>query len=585
MFHQLLAPVAGNLGLSFVAAILPVLAVLLLLGVLRRPGWQAALAGLAVGLIIAIAIWKMPVGLAFNSVLAGAVFALWPVMWIVLNALLLYNIAVESGRFDAFRAWLINHVPNDRRVVLLVIGFCFGALLEGISGFGTPVAITSSLLILVGFPALEALVFVLIFNTAPVAFGALGVPITVLGAVTGLPAHTLGAMVGRQLPVIALLLPFYVIALYGGLRSLKALWPLLLVAGASFAVSQFISSNYLDYALTDVFSALGSLACTLLFLQVWHPAKDPEFAISDAAEKEATTAKPVAPWQGWIPWIIVSAVVIVWTRCAVATIGQHAIHWPGLDKAISITLYNNKPYAAIWAFQPLATGTAILVAAIITALVIGLPVRNFFACIGHTIRQAWIAVVTVMLILGLAYLMNYSGMAYTLGKAVASTGGTLRAALAIPRLGRRAALRQRHVGKRALRQSSGGRGAATQPQPDPVRGDQFVRWRDRQDGFAAEYRDRRRRHEAEGPRGCGLRPHLLAQHRLDDRARPAGRDPAVRHPLDHPSGRSWTLTRNNPGVWRGLTLPRAAAYTAGRCGALSFLSGRPYDIAQATGAE
>jgi lactate permease len=422
VFHQLLAPVAGNLGLSFLVGILPVLAVLVLLGLLRRPGWQAALAGLAVGLIIAIAVWQMPVNLAVNSVVNGAVFALWPVMWIVLNALLLYNIAVESGRFDAFRAWLINHVPQDRRVVLVVIGFCFGCLLEGISGFGTPVAITSSLLILVGFPALEALVFVLIFNTAPVAFGALGAPITALGGVTGLPAHTLGAMVGRQLPVIALLLPFYVIALYGGLRSLKALWPLLLVAGGSFAVSQFISSNYLDYALTDVFSALGSLACTLLFLQVWQPAPDPEFAISDAAEKEVTTAPVVSPWQGWLPWLIVSAVVIIWTHFGFALFGQKLIHWPGLDKAIAITLYNNKPYAAVWTFQPLATGTAILLAALITALAVGLSINRFFACIGHTIRQAWIAVVTVMLIIGLAYLMNYSGMAYTLGKAVASTG-------------------------------------------------------------------------------------------------------------------------------------------------------------------
>jgi lactate permease len=422
VFHQLLAPVGDSLGLSFIAAMLPVLTVLILLGLLRRPGWQAALAGLIVGLVVAIGLWRMPAGLALNSIAAGAVFAFLPVMWIVLNALLLYNIAVESGRFDAFRAWIINHVPNDRRVVLVVIGFCFGCLLEGISGFGTPVAITSSLLILVGFPALEALVFVLIFNTAPVAFGALGTPVTVLGAVTNLPAHTLGAMVGRQLPVIALLLPFYVIALYGGLRSLKALWPLLLVAGASFAVSQFISSNYLDYALTDVFSALGSLVCTLLFLQVWKPAPDAEFAIGDAAEHEATKAQPIAPWQGWIPWLIVSAVVIIWTRFNVALVGQKKIPWPGLDKAIAITLYNGKPYAAIWTFQPLGTGTAILIAAIITALVIGLSPRNFVTCIGHTIRQAWIAVVTVMLILGLAYLMNYSGMAYSLGKAVASTG-------------------------------------------------------------------------------------------------------------------------------------------------------------------
>ena len=210
MFKQLLTPVAGSLPLSFIVAALPVAAVLVLLGIMRRPAWQASLAGLVVGLIIAIAVWDFPASLAFNSVAAGVVFALWPVMWIVVNALLLYNIAVESRRFDAFRAWVLNHLPNDRRVVLVVIGFCFGALLEGIAGFGTPVAITSSLLILVGFPALEALVFTLIFNTAPVAFGALGVPVTTLGAVTGLPAGTLGAMIGRQLPFIALLLPFYV---------------------------------------------------------------------------------------------------------------------------------------------------------------------------------------------------------------------------------------------------------------------------------------------------------------------------------------------------------------------------------------
>jgi len=171
MFHQLLTPVGDSLGLSFLVAVLPVLAVLLLLGVLRRPAWQAALAGLIVGLIIAVFPWRMPIGLALHSTLCGATFALWPVMWIVINALLLYNIAVRSGRFDAFRTWVVTHLPNDRRVVLVVVGFCFGALLEGIAGFGTPVAITSSLLILVGYPALEALVFVLIFNTAPVAFG------------------------------------------------------------------------------------------------------------------------------------------------------------------------------------------------------------------------------------------------------------------------------------------------------------------------------------------------------------------------------------------------------------------------------
>src|ERR1700676_4715092 len=281
MFPQLLTPVGNSLGLSFLVAILPVLTVLILLGVFRRPAWQAALAGLIVGIIVAVGPWQMPIQLALHSVLNGATFAMWPVMWIVLNALLLYNIAVRSGRFDAFRAWVITHLPNDRRVVLVVVGFCFGALLEGIAGFGTPVAITSSLLILIGFPSLEALVFVLIFNTAPVAFGALGAPVTVLGAVTGLPAPRLAGISGRKLPVIALILPFYVMALYGGRRSVRALWPVLLVAGGSFAIAQFLASNFIDYTLTDVLSSLGSLITTLLFLRIWRPAPDPAFMIKD----------------------------------------------------------------------------------------------------------------------------------------------------------------------------------------------------------------------------------------------------------------------------------------------------------------
>ena len=421
MFHQLLTPVADSLPLSFIVAALPVLTVLVLLGVLRRPAWQSSLAGLVVGLILAIAVWGLPASLAVNSIANGVVFALWPVMWIVVNALLLYNIAVESKRFDAFRAWVLNHLPNDRRVVLVVIGFCFGALLEGIAGFGTPVAITSSLLILVGFPALEALVFVLIFNTAPVAFGALGVPVTVLGAVTGLPAPVLGAMVGRQLPFVALILPFYVMALYGGVRTLRALWPVLLVAGGSFALCQFVTSNFINYALTDVFSSLGSLIVTLLFLQVWKPKPDAEFAVRGQADL-VHARSDVGPWQGWVPWLIVTVVVILWTTFNIAANGQKAIPWPGLDKAIAITLYNDKPYAAVWTFEPLATGTAILLSAIVTAAVVGLGVADFLRCVLKTVEQVWIAVLTVCLIIALAYLMNYSGMAYTLGLGASSVG-------------------------------------------------------------------------------------------------------------------------------------------------------------------
>ena len=328
MFQQLMTPVAGSLGLSFIVASLPILAVLVGLGVLRRPAWEASLGGLVVAFVIAVVVWGLPVGLAVRAAINGAVFALWPVMWIVVNAMLLYNIAVTSGRFDAFRRWTLEHLPNDRRVVLVAIGFCFGALLEGVAGFGTPVAITSSLLILVGFPPLEALVFVLIFNTAPVAFGALGVPVTVLGAVTNLPAATLGAMVGRQLPFMAVLLPFYVMFIYGGMRSLRAIWPVLLVAGGSFALCQFVTSNYIDYTLTDVLASLGSLIVTLGFLRVWKPAPDPEFAIAKHAI-DARAANDVPVWQGWLPWIIVAAVVILWTSLKIFLIGRISIPWPG----------------------------------------------------------------------------------------------------------------------------------------------------------------------------------------------------------------------------------------------------------------
>jgi len=423
MFHQLLTPVGDSLTLSFFVAILPIATVLVLLGILRRPAWQAALAGLIVGLILAITVWGLPAPIAFAAASNGAVFALWPVMWIVINALFVYNIAVSSGRFDAFRAWIVKHLPNDRRIVLIVIAFCFGALLEGVAGFGTPVAITSSLLIMCGFPALEAIVFVLIFNTTPVAFGALGTPVTVLAQVTGLPAPALAAMIGRQLPIMAVILPFYVMALYGGWRSIRSLWPVLAVAGVSFGLAQFGASNYLDYTLTDAFAALTSLAVTLLFLQVWRPAPSSEFAIAHSStEKQSPITKDVPAWQGWMPWLIVTATVIVWTYFKVAAKGQYAIPWPNLDKVVAITLYNDKPYAAVWTFQPLATGTAILLAAFIVALLVRLPFTELLQCAVRTVRQIWQAVVTVMFIVALAYVMNYSGLAYTLGLAVSSTG-------------------------------------------------------------------------------------------------------------------------------------------------------------------
>jgi lactate permease len=274
-------------------------------------------------------------------------------------------------------------------------------------------------LILLGFPTLEALTFTLIFNTAPVAFGALGVPITVLGAVTHLPSDQLARMVGRQLPFFAFLLPFYVIAVYAGFRNMLRVWPVLLVSGASFALTQFIASNYVNYSLTDVLSSMVSLILTIAFLRIWRPAADPKFAIN--IDRVGEVRGKIGAAQGWYPWIIVSVVVIVWTVAKVFTIGDVKVPWPGLHNAVFITLYNT-PYAAIWDFQPLATGTAILVAALITAVVVGLSAREFGKAIGDTWVQTRIAILTVATIVGLAYLMNYSGLTYTLGRGVASVG-------------------------------------------------------------------------------------------------------------------------------------------------------------------
>ncbi|MBW6530303.1 L-lactate permease [Sphingomonas sp. RRHST34] len=418
MFHQQVTPVAGALLPSFLVAALPIATVLLLLGVLRRPAWQASLAGLAVALLLAVMVWRLPTGLALNSVAAGATFAAWPVMWIVLNALLLYNVAVASGSFAAFSAWMVRHLPNDRRVALIVIGFSFGCLLEGVAGFGTPIAITSALLVTLGFPAVEAIVFTLMFNTAPVAFGALGSPIITLGAVTQLHDVALGAMVGRQLPLIALLLPFYVIAVYGGVRAVRGVWPVLLVAGGSFATMQFVSSNFLGYALTDVLSSLASLICTLVFVKLWRFAPDPAFALRPAEDLPAAAG---AGLKGWLPWIVLSVTVILWVHLKVSALGEFKLDWPGLHEAIFITTYG-KAYAAVWSFQPLATGTAILVATIITALLVRLTRAQLAAAARQTLRQIRLPLATTMTIVGLAYLMNYSGMAYTLGVGVASVG-------------------------------------------------------------------------------------------------------------------------------------------------------------------
>jgi lactate permease len=422
MFHQLLTPIAGNLGLSCATAFVPVLVVMVLMGVLRRPAWQASLWGLVAGVLLAVTVWRMPLPIALSSVAAGATFAVWPVMWIVFNALLLYNISVRAGLFSAFRDWMLEHLPRDKRIILIVIGFSFGSLLEGVAGSGAPIAITGALLVAMGFAPLDAIVYALIFNTAPVAFGALGSPITTLAAVTQIPDVTLGAMVGRQVPFIAPLLPFYVMIAYGGLKSVRALWPVLLVSGGSFAIAQFVCSNYLSYALTDVIAGLTSLILTIAFLKAWRPAPDPRFAPSHSPVAIAAADRPTRPlWQGWIPWVIVSVVVIAWMSLGINHIGEIQIHWPGLHNAVFITAYG-APYPAVWTFQPLATGTAILTASLVTALTMRIAPADLWAATAAAAKQARLPLATITLIVGLAYLLNYAGMSYTLGLGLASVG-------------------------------------------------------------------------------------------------------------------------------------------------------------------
>ncbi len=433
-----------------------------------------------------------------------------------INALLLYNVAVVSGRFDAFRDWVLASLPNDRRVVLVVIGFCFGALLEGISGFGTPVAITSSLLILVGYPPLEALTFTLIFNTAPVAFGALGVPVTVLGVVTHLPDTALGAMIGRQLPIMALILPFYVMAMYGGRRSVAALWPMLLVAGGSFGLAQFAASNLIDYRLTDVLSSMVSLIATIGFLQVWQPAPDPVYAINAGV---LHTPGKLSGWQGWLPWIVVSVIVILWTHFKVFLTADQKFSWPGLNNAVAITLYGDRPYAAVWDFQPLATGTAILLAAIVTAALVrrragALPRLRRHHAAPDQARDPHRGADRGA---GLRDELLGHDLHSRPGRGVGRAG--VPAGVRLPRLGRGVPVRLRHLRQRPVRQPAGRGRQSARAQPAADRGDQLVGRRDGQDDLAAEHRHRRVRHQPARPGGRGARPHLLAQHRAHPAAR------------------------------------------------------------------
>lgn len=412
-----------HISLSALAAAAPLALLLVLMGGLRKSSYASAAWGLLASLVIAVTVWGMPLKLASVSVAYGAVYALWPVMWIVFTALWLYNLAVDTGKFELLRCWMAEHASGDLRIQAILVAFCFGALLEGTAGFGTPVAVTAFLLVGLGFAANRAVTVALIANTAPVAFGAIGIPIVALSGVTGLPLAKLSAMVGRQLPFLSLFIPMYLIWVVAGRKGLRGAWPAAAVGGGSFAVAQFIVSNTWGPYAADIIASLASIVALVLLLHFWRP-RDEKPAKSILLSAEAPVSQ--SGWRdgaaAWTPWVLLAAVMILWSSLRLFRTARLAVPVPWLQNAVFITLYH-KPYAAIYSFEPLAAGTAALVATLITALILRASPRLLLKSGLTTVRQLLLPGLTVVLIVALAYLYNYSGMAYTLGAALAALGG------------------------------------------------------------------------------------------------------------------------------------------------------------------
>jgi len=470
MFTQQLAPVAGSLTASALIALLPLITIFILLGVFRIKAHFAGLASLAVAVIVAIVAFKMPVGLALLSGTEGAVFGLFPIMWIVFNALWVYQLTVVSGRFADLRE-SFNLISADPRIMAVLIAFCFGGLLEALAGFGAPVAITGVMLMAIGFSPFRAAAIVLLANTAPVAFGAIATPILTAAALTNIPASEIGAVVGRQTPVLALFVPLILVALVDGRRGLRQTWPAALVCGVSFALAQFVSSNFISVELTDIIASLIAVGATMAFLRVWQPSGTEE-ALSDlqaaTAEAEdtpgagggtpagraggrsetasgpgrtggtsggsavatpATSSRELTTGRimmALVPYIIVIAVFSIAKLLGpVKTflVGTDVkIEWPGLHgnvlsaagKPISSTIYNFQ-----WLSSP---GSLLVLCGILVAICYrispAVAAREYFMT-AYKLRWAFL---TVAAVLALAYVMNQSGQTLTIGNWIAATG-------------------------------------------------------------------------------------------------------------------------------------------------------------------
>jgi lactate permease len=439
MWNQVYNPLNSTV-LSTIAAALPVVTLLVLIASNKVKAHIAAVIALIVANLVAIVIFTMPAGMSLRATVLGAVTGFFPIGWIVLNVIFLYRLTVERGVFETLQT-TIGGVTEDRRLQLLLIAFCFGAFFEGASGFGTPVAVTGAILIGLGFSPLAASGLSLIANTAPVAYGALGTPIAGLSSVTGIDPFLLGAMVGRQLPFFSLIVPFWLIWAFAGFKGMKDIWPAIIVTGVSFAIPQFLISNFVNPWIVDIGASLISMACLIGFLKVWHPAviwTSPALRTHDdsastmPAKPPATVKKPTTAqvWLSLLPWIIVCVVLLIWgTNAFKAAVNPWAT-WnyavPDLHNMINKVapvVPRPTPEGAVFSFTWLSyTGSGMLIAAIISGVLLGFSPVRLVTEYGKTIRVCAYSLLTISAMLAIGTLTRLSGIDATLGLAFASAG-------------------------------------------------------------------------------------------------------------------------------------------------------------------
>lgn len=441
-WSQIYNPVGHSAAWSALVAAVPILYFFWALAIRRMKGHVAALTTVVLAIVDAVLVFHFPFGKAVSSTLYGMFTGLWPIGWIVFAAVFLYKITVKTGYFDIIRH-SISTITEDRRIQALLIAFAFGAFLEGAAGFGAPVAIAGAMLVGLGFKPIYAAGLCLIADTAPVAFGAIGIPITAMANLTHTDPMLISQMVGRQLPFMSLILPFWIVIVMSGWKGMKEVFPATLTAGLSFAATQFLVSNYLGPQLPDVLSALVSLISLVVLLRFWKPkttfyfdhdeeskARREVAATGIKAKKSVKAAYAGATvFRAWSPFIVLTLMIILWTLPAVKTALGHAtmtLNWPGLDKEVlKVAPIAHKPTALAAAFKLdllAATGTAIFIAAFITKFICGQSMRDWFSTLSETLKELRYPLLTIATVVGFGQLMNYSGMSASMALALAATG-------------------------------------------------------------------------------------------------------------------------------------------------------------------